>query len=107
MVEYLNAQRCPLASPVIPISPDPLVFHHHACTVPCCRGNPTARPLSGYTGTPVLAPEQLKEDSLRLQRKRYTLVLVAASPVRHWHNSETNKAFTNIDLAVYCAAYAA
>ena len=28
-VEYLNGLRFPLASPVIPISPDPLFFQHH------------------------------------------------------------------------------
>lgn len=81
-MEYLNAQRCPLASPVIPISPDLLFFHHHACTVPCCLGNPMAShpptsppphphlplSLSRYTGTSVLAPEQLRKDSLRLCR---------------------------------------
>ena len=100
-MEYLNAQRCPLASPVIPISTDPPRLSPPCLHCSLLPWQPYGQAsLSGYTGTPVLAPEQLKKDSLRLQRKRYMLVLVIASPVRRWHISEPNKAFTNIDSAV-------
>ena len=78
----------------------PLSFHHHACTVPCCLGNPTARPLSlcGYTGTSVRAPEQLKKDSLRLCReKKVHACPFLPSPMRHVHEHERENSSTHTE----------
>lgn len=109
-VEYLNAQRCPLAPQLSLSAQTPSSFNIMPAMFPVALATlRPARPFtrSGYTATSVLAPKQLKEDSLRWCKEKRCMHALFRSPqltitiAPH----KPKKAFSNWCGGEICTAY--